>query len=83
MLVNTKDINMDTHKEFILASSSVSRFKILTNCGFVFRQINPSCNEEEIKKKLKKTNKPVNIAKRLSFEKAKSLSLKRKYFKSH
>ena len=83
MLINTKDINMDTHKEFILASSSVSRFKILTNCGFVFRQINPSCNEEEIKKKLKKINKPVNIAKRLSFEKAKSLSLKRKYFNKH
>ena len=54
MLINTKDINMDTHKEFILASSSVSRFKILTNCGFVFRQINQSCNEEEIKKKAKK-----------------------------
>ena len=83
MLINTKDINMDTHKEFILASSSISRFKILTNCGFVFRQVNPSCNEEEIKKKLKKINKPVNIAKRLSFEKAKSLSLKRKYFNKH
>ena len=39
MLINTKDINMDTHKEFILASSSLSRFKILTNCGFVLDKL--------------------------------------------
>ena len=53
MLVNTKDINMDTHKEFILASSSLSRFKILTNCGFVFRQINHLVTKKNKKKKLK------------------------------
>ena len=37
------------HK-FILASSSKSRFKILKNVGLTFTKINPTCNENLLKK---------------------------------
>ena len=75
---------MITHKPYILASSSKSRYKILKNSGFIFKQVKPLCNEEEIKKKInKKINKPTSIAKILSFEKAKSVSGKKKYFNDY
>ena len=71
---------MFTNKKYILASSSISRFKILKNSGFVFKQISPLCNEENIKKKIKlKTTQPSIVAKKLSYEKAKSISIKKKY----
>ena len=73
---------MITHNKYILASSSKSRYNILKNSGLVFKQIDPLCNEEEIKKKIKKTS-PTNLAMKLSYEKAKSISIKKEYNKDH
>ncbi len=72
-------INMITHKYLVLASSSKSRSKILQNSGVVFKQIRPQCDEEKIKAKIIQKNKPANIAKILSYEKAKSISILKKY----
>ena len=66
MLINT---------QFILASSSKSRFKTLKNLNLNFSTIKPLCNEEEIKKSLKKT-KSFQIAKHLAKAKAQSISQK-------
>ena len=71
---------MITHNKYILASSSASRYLILKNSGFNFKQIKPLCNEEKIKKKIiNKSKDPRIIAKKLSYEKAKSVSVKKKY----
>ncbi len=71
---------MIIHKKFILASSSASRKKILKNIGFPFLQVAPNCKEEKIKKELRYLkNKPTLIAKKLSYEKAKSISIQEKY----
>ena len=75
---------MLTHKKYILASSSKSRYKILKNSGFVFYRVKPDCDEEQIKIKYKKENRsPHYIAKKLSFEKAKSVSFKKRYKNLH
>ena len=75
---------MITNNKFILASSSKSRQRILKSCGFNFKKINPLCDEEEIKKKIKMSkNSPSLIAKKLSYEKAKSISSKKKYFHNY
>ena len=73
---------MFINKEYILASSSLSRSRILKNCGFRFKQVRPLCDEEKIKKLIKKNKikKPSLIAKKLSYEKAKSISKEKKYF---
>ena len=68
------------HTKFILASSSSSRYKILKDSGFSFIKISPEADEEKIKKKIRKNKKPSYVAKKLSYEKAKSVSLKKKYF---
>ncbi len=68
------------HEKYILASSSKSRYKILKNVGFNFIQVKPTCDEEKIKNQIKKKNVlPHEIAKILSHEKAKSISMKDKY----
>ena len=73
MIINKKTI--------ILASSSKSRFAILKNCGLKFKQVNPSCNEEVLKKKINKSlRKPNDIVKILSYEKANSISQTNKFF---
>tara|TARA_B100000927_G_C16311278_1_gene407523 strand:+ start:153 stop:746 length:594 start_codon:yes stop_codon:yes gene_type:complete len=62
--------------QFILASSSKSRVKILKNSGFKFETQKPLCDEEEVKKQINfLIKKPLYFAKRLSFEKAKSVSI--------
>ena len=66
MLINTK---------FILASSSKSRYKILKKLNLNFSSTKPLCDEEKIKKKLKK-NKNLQIVKHLARAKAKSISQK-------
>ena len=71
---------MLTHKKYVLASSSKSRYKILKNTGFNFIQVNPTCNEEKIKKEINKKNIPSIVAKKLSYEKARSISKTDKYF---
>lgn len=80
MLINNKSINMITHNEYILASTSASRKRILKNAGFPFKQVKPLCNEKKIKDSLKNKH-PVMVAKRLSYEKAKSVSLNKKFNK--
>ena len=70
------------NKKYILASSSRSRFKILTKCGFDFKKVKPLCDEDKIKKNIDmKKTKPINIVKKLAFEKSKSVSILKKYFK--
>ena len=76
-------MNILTHKTYILASSSKSRKFILKNCGLKIKQVKPDCDEEVIKKRIKRVLKPVNIAKTLSYEKARSLSIKKEYYKDY
>ena len=66
MLINT---------QFILASSSKSRYKILKKLNLNFSTKRPACDEEKIKKSLKKT-KSFQIAKHLARAKAQSISQK-------
>ena len=80
MLITDQFINIIMHTKFILASSSSSRYKILKDAGFSFIKISPETDEEKIKKKIRKNKKPSFIAKKLSYEKAKSVSIKKKYF---
>mgnify|MGYP002009384991 CR=1 FL=1 len=81
MLIINDSINMFTHNTYVLASSSKSRFNILKKSGFLFKQVKPTCNEEKIKNKIKmKKTKPSLVAKKLSYEKAKSISKTKKYF---
>ena len=61
------------HREFILASSSKSRKAILKKAGIKFIVRKPLCNEDSLKKKINKKN-PVLFVKKLSYEKAKSVS---------
>ena len=71
---------MITNRMYILASSSSSRKKILKNCSLKFIQVKPLCNEDKIKEKIDRKNKsPAYIAKKLSYEKAKSVSIIDKY----
>ena len=67
------------HQKFILASSSKSRYKILKNAGLNFTQKKPDCNEEDIKKTINRKTKPEIFAKKLSYEKAKSVSKLKQY----
>ena len=68
------------HRDITLATSSKSRIKILRNAGLKFKQTKPFCDEEEIKKQiLNLKNKPTYYVKRLSYEKAKSVSILKKY----
>ena len=71
---------MNLHKKYVLASSSKSRQMVLKNCGFMFTQVKPKCDEEEIKKNIKKNKGPEYVAKTLSFEKSISVSQDKKYF---
>ena len=67
------------HQKFILASTSKSRYKILKNAGLNFIQKKPKCNEEDIKKNINRKTKPEIFAKKLSYEKARSVSIKKLY----
>ena len=63
------------NKEFILASSSLSRYKILKNNKLIFSQKNPLCKEGFLKKKLiKNKTTPKKISLELSRLKSKSIS---------
>ena len=67
------------HQKFILASSSKSRYKILKNAGLNFTQKKPNCNEEDVKQTINRNIKPEIFAKKLSYEKARSVSIKKLY----
>jgi len=66
------------NKQFILASNSASRYKLLKNAGLRFTKISPLCDEDYLKKKLinKNINKK-NLPKILAKEKALSISIKK------
>ena len=67
------------NNEFVLASTSKSRKKILKNCGLVFLCKKPLCNEEALKKNmLKNKTIPKKISLELSRLKALSVSKKNK-----
>ena len=77
MFITITFINTLMHQKFILASSSKSRYKILKNAGLNFTQKKPNCNEEDIKKTINRKTKPEIFAKKLSYEKARSVSKKK------
>ena len=79
MFITIIFINTLMHQKFILASSSKSRYKILKNAGLNFTQKKPNYNEEEIKKTINRKIKPEIFAKKLSYEKARSVSIKKLY----
>ena len=79
MFITIIFINTLMHQKFILASSSKSRYKILKNAGLNFTQKKPNCNEEDIKKTINRKTKPEIFAKKLSYEKARSVSIKKLY----
>lgn len=49
------------NKQFILASNSRSRYKILKNIGLNFKKMQPACNEDSLKKNLINAKKKPNI----------------------
>ena len=76
-LIKVIIINMFFNKKFILASSSLSRFKILKNNKLYFSQVTPFCNEKRLKKKLilqKASHKKISLE--LARLKSKSVSKK-------
>ena len=78
-IVSIKRINMLFNTSFVLASSSKSRHKILKNNNLVFLTKKPKCDEELIKKELKKnTTTPKKISLELARAKARSVSGKTK-----
>ena len=79
MFITIIFINTLMHQKFILASSSKSRYKILKNAGLNFTQKKPNCNEEDIKQTINRNTKPEIFAKKLSYEKARSVSIKKLY----
>lgn len=66
------------NNNFILASTSLSRYKILKNNKLKFIRIKPNCDEVGVKKKLIKNNKtPQKISLELARLKSQSVSIKK------
>ena len=64
-------------KNFLLASKSSSRYRLLKNAGLVFQTAIPNCDEGRIKAQLLKSKISIkNLAKHLAREKAMSVSNK-------
>ena len=64
-------------KNFLLASKSSSRYRLLKNAGLTFRTTMPNCDESLIKAQLLKSKISIrNFAKHLAREKAMSVSKK-------
>ena len=78
MFITINVLHMLLNKQFILASNSASRYKLLKNVGLRFTKISPLCDEDYLKKKLinKNINKK-NLPKILAKEKALSISIKK------
>ena len=69
------------NKQFILASNSASRKRLLKNAGLSFSIQKPFCDEEYIKEQLlKKSTNKKNLPKLLAKEKALSVSKKNKKY---
>ena len=54
MFITTRVVHMILNKQFILASNSTSRYKLLKNAGLKFTKTSPLCDEDYLKKKLLK-----------------------------
>ena len=64
-------------KNFLLASQSSSRYRLLKNAGLTFQTATPNCDEDSIKAQLLKSKISIkNFAKHLAREKAMSVSNK-------
>jgi len=75
MFITDRVVNMVLGKNFILASNSASRFKLLKNVGLEFIKTPPLCNEEKIKKNfLRKKRNKKKLPEHLAKEKALSVS---------
>ena len=77
MFITSKVVHMTIIKDFLLASKSSSRYKLLKGVGLKFNTTKPLCNEERIKTKLLSLKINIkNLAKHLAKEKALSVSKK-------
>ena len=77
MFITIKVVHMTLSKDFLLASSSSSRRRLLKGAGLKFETIKPRCNEELIKEKLLNLKINIkNLPKYLAKEKAMSVSKK-------
>ena len=77
MFITSKVVHMILRKDFLLASKSSSRYKLLKGVGLKFNTTKPLCNEERIKTKLLSLKINIkNLAKHLAKEKALSVSKK-------
>ena len=75
MFITTGVFNMFLNRKFILASNSLSRYRLLKNAGLSFIKMKPRCNEKIVRKKLNKKNINIkNYPKILAKEKAMSVS---------
>ena len=73
MFITTNVVHMLLNKQFILASNSASRYRLLKNVGLNFIKKKPLCDEDIAKEKFVKKNR-----KFLAKEKALSISYKNK-----
>ncbi len=77
MFITVVVVHTLINKQFILASNSASRYKLLKNVGLNFIKKSPYCDEENIKKKLiRKSINKKRFPKILAKEKALSISQK-------
>ena len=77
MFITIKTVHMIFSKDFLLASNSSSRHRLLKSAGLKFQTIKPRCNEELIKEKLLNLEINIkNLPKYLAKEKALSVSKK-------
>ena len=75
MFITNLVVNMVLHRQFILASNSLSRYRLLKAAGLNFIKIPPLCNEHQIKEKLQKNKIALKSYSRiLAKEKAISVS---------
>ena len=75
MFITKVVVHMLLNKQFILASDSASRYRLLKKTGLNFIKLKPLCDEEHIKDRLIKKNiNKKNLPKLLAKEKALSVS---------
>jgi len=77
MFITINIVHMLLNKPFILASNSISRYRLLNNAGLSFIKKSPLCDEDQIKNQLiKKLSNKKKLPKLLAKEKALSVSFK-------
>ena len=77
MFITISVVHMNLRKKFLLASNSISRYRVLKDAGLSFYRTKPVCDEDKIKKRfLKLKINKNNLSKYLAKEKALSISKK-------